>query len=226
MLHKRASGIELPLQGRVIARNSAKPSRRLIPRSRTHLHPAGVRALELTARPIGSAASDFLFALSGVAFLFGASAAAAAGSGLKKLFRRGRRPRKAPSKMQTGSIARFSVATFNIRGIMDRWAERRPVLQQCIDDIDADVLCFQECLTGEYGQERELLDASYHVFPCKAALFNLLSSGNKSLHWYARSVVSLLTVTPIKRLMVYMPETIEAFRERFNLQGSFFRNIR
>lgn len=28
---------------------------------------------------------------------------------------------------------------------------------------------------GEYGQDRGLLDASYHIFPCKAALFNLLS---------------------------------------------------
>ena len=39
-------------------------------------------------------------------------------------------------------------ATFNLRGVMDRWQERKPLLRQCLQQIDADVLCFQECLTG------------------------------------------------------------------------------
>ena len=46
-----------------------------------------------------------------------------------------------------GSV-RFSVATFNLRGVMDRWQERRPLLQECLKQLDADVLCFQEVLTG------------------------------------------------------------------------------
>ena len=31
-------------------------------------------------------------------------------------------------------------------GVSDRWAERRPLLQQQLKDIDADVFCFQEVL--------------------------------------------------------------------------------
>ncbi len=31
---------------------------------------------------------------------------------------------------------------------MDRWQERQPLLRQCLHQMDADVLCFQECLTG------------------------------------------------------------------------------
>lgn len=41
-----------------------------------------------------------------------------------------------------------SIATFNLRGISDRWTERHHVLKQCIRDMDADVFCFQEVLTG------------------------------------------------------------------------------
>lgn len=156
----------------------------------------------------------------------GASLAALTGSRLRKLFRRGRKPRKAPSRMQVGSVAKFSVATFNLRGIMDRWSERKAVLQRCLEDMDADVLCFQECMTGEYGQDKDLLDHSYHVFSCKAALFNLLSSGSGVLHWYARTVMGMLGVTPLRHLMVLWPAPLESFRERYKLEGSFFRNLR
>lgn len=34
-------------------------------------------------------------------------------------------------------------------GVMDRWHEREPLLRQCLHEMDADVLCFQEVLTGE-----------------------------------------------------------------------------
>ena len=129
--------------------------------------------------------------------------------------------------METGSVAQFSVATFNIRGIMDRWRERRPVLQRCLQELDSDVLCFQECLTGEYGQDRDLLGPSYHVFPCKAALFNLLSPGSGALHQaYARAVGAALAVGPCRRLMASLPVAVEAFRERFKLEGTFFRTLR
>ena len=46
------------------------------------------------------------------------------------------------------AAATFSVATFNLRGVSDRWREREPLLRHCLSKIDADVLCFQECLTG------------------------------------------------------------------------------
>eukprot|EP00775_Hariotina_reticulata_P008696 gene8696-8877_t len=47
-----------------------------------------------------------------------------------------------------GPAAEVSVVTFNIRGVMDRWPERAPVLKQCLKQADADIVCFQEVLTG------------------------------------------------------------------------------
>jgi endonuclease/exonuclease/phosphatase family metal-dependent hydrolase len=129
--------------------------------------------------------------------------------------------------MVEGNVAEFSVATFNLRGVSDRYGERRKMLQLCIrEEIDADVLCFQECLTGEYGQDRDLLGKSYHVFGCKAALFNLMESGNNILRMYARSVMNIMGFSPMLRLMLSLPEPVESFRERFHLQGSFFRTLR
>lgn len=170
--------------------------------------------------------SSQVFVSPSLAIVSGASLVNAARSGFKRLFWRGKRPRRSFAKMIDGNIAEFSVATFNLRGIMDRWAERRPVLEGCLSEIDADVLCFQECMTGEYGQDRELLGSSYHVFPCKAALFNLLSSGSGWLQFYAKSMMSLLGFTPVQRIMLKLPEAIESFRERFRLQGSLFRVLR
>ncbi len=59
-------------------------------------------------------------------------------------------PPRGPGGLQAedGSVT-FSVATFNLRGVMDRWQERRPLLGDCLKQLDADVLCFQEVLTGE-----------------------------------------------------------------------------
>ena len=172
------------------------------------------------------APGNYLFASPSFAIVAGASLASAARSGFRKLFRKSRRPRKSFARMIDGNVAEFSVATFNLRGIMDRWAERRSILQGCLCEMDADVLCFQECLTGEYGQDRALLGSSYHVFPCKAALFNLLSSGSGWLQFYAKSMMSLLDFRPMQRVMVSLPEAIESFRERFKLQGNFFRTLR
>lgn len=86
--------------------------------------------------------------LSAVTVLSGTLIAAGLNAGFKRLFRRGSRPRRVLTKMHSGEVAEFSIATFNLRGIMDRWSERRNVLQRCLKEIDADVLCFQECLTG------------------------------------------------------------------------------
>lgn len=36
---------------------------------------------------------------------------------------------------------------------------------------------------GEFGQERRVLPPEYHVFPCKAALFNLAQSGGLMRWW-------------------------------------------
>lgn len=156
------------------------------------------------------------------------SGAALLATALRRLFRRrvSRRTNRSVTNMIDGAVAEFSVATFNLRGVSDRWHERRALLASCLSDIDADVLCFQECMTGEYGQDRALLGPSYHVFPCKAALFNLLSSGQSVLKWYARAVMTALGVGPVLRMMMSLPEPVEALRERFRLQGGFFRTLR
>jgi endonuclease/exonuclease/phosphatase family metal-dependent hydrolase len=62
-----------------------------------------------------------------------------------------------------GPAAEVSVVTFNIRGVMDRWPERAPVLKQCLKQADADVVCFQEVLTGEIaaGSFMTVLQASF-----------------------------------------------------------------
>lgn len=127
--------------------------------------------------------------------------------------------------MSNGTKAVFSVASFNLRGVMDRWHEREPVLRQCLHDMDADVLCFQEVLTGEFGQDRRLLPTAYHVFPCKAALFNLAQAGGV-LRWYAHTTQQLLEWAPLRSLMVGLPAALEAWRERLVLRADFFRTLR
>ena len=169
---------------------------------------------------------SLLFASPGLAIFALPALFSIAKSGYRRLFRRSRRTNRSIAKMVDGNVAQFSVATFNLRGIMDRWGERRPVLKSCLKDMDADVLCFQECLTGEYGQDRSLLEPSYHVFPCKAALFNLLSSGSAVLAWYARAVTSMLSMRPFQRIMLSLPEPIESFREKFRVQAGWLRTLR
>eukprot|EP00887_Chlorella_sp_A99_P003752 scaffold7.g3752.t1 len=144
---------------------------------------------------------------------------------------RPRELRQTPIIMSTGEdIKRFSLVTWNIRGVSDRWAERRPLLQQALADIDADVVCFQEVLTGEYGQDKDLLGPAYHVFCCKAALFNLLSrdhnGASTGLHLCARVAAAAAGVGPLCAAMRAAPAAVEAFRERFNLGGAVFRTLR
>ena len=124
-----------------------------------HSHRERVRATLQTAKLTSCAFKHLevqqnhgiLNSLSAVTILSGTLIAAGLNAGFKRLFRRGSRPRRALARMHRGGVAEFSIATFNLRGIMDRWSERRPVLQRCLSEIDADVLCFQECLTGKVG---------------------------------------------------------------------------
>ncbi len=86
------------------------------------------------------------------AFL-GFAAAPFARSVFRRLFgRRRARHRATPAMQGDSAAATFSVATFNLRGVMDRWQERQPLLRNCLQQMDADVLCFQECLTGKRTQ--------------------------------------------------------------------------
>ncbi|KAL4433763.1 hypothetical protein ABPG75_000204 [Micractinium tetrahymenae] len=173
---------------------------------------------------LGSAAAPF--ASLGLRTFLGFAAAPFASAVFKHLFGRRRRPqRRAPATMSSGTKAVFSVASFNLRGVMDRWYEREPLLRQCLRDMDADVLCFQEVLTGEFGQDRRLLPAWYHIFPCKAALFNLTRAGGL-LRWYAHTTQQLLDFAPLRRFMVSLPAAVEAWRERLVLRADFFRTLR
>lgn len=78
---------------------------------------------------------------------------------------------------------------------------------------------------GEFGQDRALLDSSYNIFPCKAALYNLLS-GSGLPYLYASTVNAMLGVLPLQHVMVQLPLPVESLRERFNLGGVFFRTMR
>jgi hypothetical protein len=62
-----------------------------------------------------------------------------------------RSARRGMVAVKAGPAAEVSVVTFNIRGIMDRWPERSPLLRRCLKQADADVFCFQEVLTGALG---------------------------------------------------------------------------
>jgi hypothetical protein len=70
------------------------------------------------------------------------------GSGLRR-WQGGRRWRRGALTMGGPAAAtEVTVLSFNIRGVMDRWPERAPVLRQTLKAADADVVCFQEVLTG------------------------------------------------------------------------------
>ena len=50
---------------------------------------------------------------------------------------------------------------------------------------------------GEFGQEKRVLPAWYHVFPCKAALFNLARSGGV-MRWSVQLLFVWLPLLPFK----------------------------
>lgn len=140
----------MPFQSRPQIKSWAKPSPAPYRRPR---HPRQSRlptrcsAAYFTTHLISTPINASLFS-SLPAIAIGVTLATGAKTLYNRLFRR-RRPRhRASTKMDGSRAAIFSVATYNLRGIMDRWTERKPVLKECLKEMDADVLCFQECLTG------------------------------------------------------------------------------
>jgi endonuclease/exonuclease/phosphatase family metal-dependent hydrolase len=136
-----------------------------------------------------------------------------------------------PKNSTKTSSATLSIATLNLRGVMDRWRERRPVLAQAFKDLDADVLCMQEVLTGEAGQDDALLRPLGYGQPlaCRAALANLAAGGGAGgsghdstttvgFGWpgvaFAAAVRAALAVPPLAKAMAALPAGIEAWRER------------
>jgi hypothetical protein len=71
-------------------------------------------------------------------------------AGLRRLrLRRAGRGRGMPVHGSMSSQRDLTVVTFNVRGVMDRWTERAPVLRDCLSELNPDVVCFQEVLTGQ-----------------------------------------------------------------------------
>uniref|UniRef100_A0A383VFS8 Endonuclease/exonuclease/phosphatase domain-containing protein n=1 Tax=Tetradesmus obliquus TaxID=3088 RepID=A0A383VFS8_TETOB len=127
--------------------------------------------------------------------------------------------------VNAGPAAEVSVVTFNIRGIMDRWPERAPLLRRCLKQADADVFCFQEVLTGEFEQELQLLGPDYHVHECRAALQHLSASSLLGAA-YVSSIRALLRFSWTRSLLVSLPESVEGWREQHQLAGNWSRLLR
>ncbi|GBF94250.1 hypothetical protein Rsub_06520 [Raphidocelis subcapitata] len=118
-----------------------------------------------------------------------------------------------------------AIVTFNIRAVMDRWPERAPLLRDTLAALDADVYCFQEVLTGEFSQERQLLGPGYSVHPCRAALDSVAAAGALGAA-YAAATRALLALPPARALMVAAPPAVEGWRERRGLSGAWARTLR
>lgn len=71
-----------------------------------------------------------------------------AGKGVRRWHAGRRAAKRAMVTAHAGAATDVTILSFNIRGIMDRWPERAPVLKQVLKQADADVVCFQEVLTG------------------------------------------------------------------------------
>jgi len=69
------------------------------------------------------------------------------------------------------------VATWNLRGVMDRWSERKPILLHCLaKHKEIDVIALQEVMTGGFGQDkliRDSLQGQHRMFACRTILEHL-----------------------------------------------------
>lgn len=73
-----------------------------------------------------------------------------AGKGVRRWNAGRRAAKRAMVTAHAGAATDVSILSFNIRGVMDRWPERAPVLKKVLKQADADVICFQEVLTGQW----------------------------------------------------------------------------
>lgn len=70
------------------------------------------------------------------------------GKGVRRWHAGRRAAKRAMPTPRATAATDVSILSFNIRGVMDRWPERAPVLRKVLKQADADVVCFQEVLTG------------------------------------------------------------------------------
>lgn len=127
--------------------------------------------------------------------------------------------------LSPGSAAQVTLCTYNLRGIMDRYEERVPLLRAELAEIDADLFAFQEVLTGEFAQERHLLGEDYSVFGCRAALANMDESGG-AMSVVARTFHTLLSLGASRPLLLKLPGWAQAFAEACNMYNAGILNLR
>lgn len=108
---------------------------------------------------------------------------------------------------------------------MDRWAEREGVLRECVREIDADVFAFQEVLTGEFEQDRQLLGPGYVVHGCRAALHDLLERGGV-FRYFGQAMQSLQQSWLFGSFMKRLPLMVEQVREAYHLDYAWLRLLR
>jgi len=132
------------------SRSALKAGRRLavVPRAAFLAAATAALATAKAAATAGAAAAAAVFA---AGTLPSVGAAAAGGYTLGRAARRWRiaaRAGGAGMDGRAGEQHEVTIVTFNVRGVMDRWAERLPLLRETLRQLDADVYCFQEVLTG------------------------------------------------------------------------------
>lgn len=130
-----------------------------------------------------------------------------------------------PHTIPDGTACEVSVCTYNVRGIMDRYHERRALLCSEIASIDADLFAFQEILTGEFAQERHFLPSDFSVFGCRAAMLNLFESGGIPA-LLVHFLYALLASSLFRFLLLKVPEWAQAFAEACNVYNSGILNFR
>ncbi|CAG9461499.1 unnamed protein product [Pedinophyceae sp. YPF-701] len=127
--------------------------------------------------------------------------------------------RAAPAWDLKGPL-RFTLSTLNLRSVMDRWSERRPLLRDTVRRTNAHVHCFQEVLTASFGQDTHLLGHGFSSHGCTAALDNVRAMGRVGA-CYAWVVDRCASFPPTRSIMHALPGAVESARERWGCGGSF-----
>jgi hypothetical protein len=146
-----ARGLLRCIRGRTHARHSGASAQRALAGTATR-PPQSPLAAPRAATARRGASIAIVGALGPAAAAGGAALALASRAGLRRWQAARRAGAARRALVCTGpmtSTAQLCVVTFNIRGVMDRWPERAPLLAATLADADADVVCFQEVLTGD-----------------------------------------------------------------------------
>lgn len=135
---------------------------------------------------------------------------------------------------RTNRPSTLHVATWNLRGVMDRWAERKPLLLSCLSKYkELDVVGLQEVMTGGFGQDkliRDSMEGEHRMFACRTILEHLdrrfTVVGGAYKFFISRCVAACMYT---KRSMVALLLFVEGLREHIAFQPAktfqFFKNF-